>query len=170
MLHSQDSLHSGPLSPVTLAASDITTLLPCDEESFSQGIEPKSRAALDGTPPAIDNPSLINDPNRSLFASLMQLHHLWGIVGRRAVTYGKSSRPWEQTSGFSRMAYTLSQWEASLPHEHTWSAANLKKHKAAGEDLAYLCVTMMTRLCNIVLRRPYLIEYVQPCTNLLHLC
>ncbi|CEJ86381.1 hypothetical protein VHEMI04090 [[Torrubiella] hemipterigena] len=161
MLHSQDSLHSGPLSPVTLAASDITTLLPCDEQSFSQGIEPKSRAALDGTPPAIENPALINDPNRSLFASLMQLHHLWGIVGRRAVTYGKSSRPWEPTSGFSRMAYTLSQWEASLPHEHTWSAANLKKHKADGEDLAYLCVTMMTRLCNIVLRRPYLIDVIK---------
>lgn len=158
MLHSQDSLHSGPLSPVTLTAADITTLLPCNEEDFAAGREPKSRAALDGTPPAIENPALISDPNRSLFATLMQLHHLWGTVGRRAVSYRKSSRPWEESSQYFQMANHLQQWELGLPREHTWSHATLKQSKAAGEDLAYLCVTMMTRLCNIVLRRPYLIE------------
>ena len=37
MLHSQDNLHSGPVSPVALSAFDITTLLPCDEDDFANG-------------------------------------------------------------------------------------------------------------------------------------
>ncbi|OAQ85025.1 chitinase 1 precursor [Purpureocillium lilacinum] len=162
MLHSQDSLHSGPLSPVSLAAADITALLPCNEDDFAHGREPRSRAALEGTPPAVENPSLIRDPNRSLFATLMQIHHFWGIVGRRAMSYSKSSRPWEPTSEFSMMVRRLKDWEQSLPHEHMWSNFLLKGYKAEGQDLAYLCVTMMTRLCNIVLRRPYLIDAIKP--------
>ncbi|POR34210.1 Putative transcriptional regulatory protein [Tolypocladium paradoxum] len=162
MLHSQDSLHSGPLSPVSLAAADITALLPCNEEDFAHGREPRSRAALEGTPPAADDPSLIRDPNRSLFATLMQIHHFWGIVGRRAVSYSKSSRPWEPTSEFSQMARRLQEWEQNLPHEHMWSNFLLKGYKAEGQDLAYLCVTMMSRLCNIVLRRPYLTDVIKP--------
>ncbi|PHH70123.1 hypothetical protein CDD82_7331 [Ophiocordyceps australis] len=162
MLHSQDSLHSGPLSPVSLGAADITALLPCNEEDFANGREPRSRAALEGTPPADENPSLIRDPNRSLFATLMQIHNFWGVVGRRAVSYSKSSRPWDPTSEFSLMANKLRDWEHDLPHEHMWSNFLLKGYKAEGQDLAYLCVTMMTRLCNIVLRRPYLIDVIKP--------
>ena len=135
MLHSQDSLHSGPLSPVSLVAADITALLPCNEEDFAHGREPRSRAALEGTPPAVDNPSLIRDPNRSLFATLMQIHHFWGIVGRRAVSYSKSSRPWEPMSEFSKMARRLQEWEQNLPHEHMWSNFLLKGYKAEGQDL-----------------------------------
>ncbi|KJZ72576.1 hypothetical protein HIM_08100 [Hirsutella minnesotensis 3608] len=162
MLHSQDSLHSGPLSPVSLAAADITALLPCNEDDFAHGREPRSRAALEGTPPAVDDPSLIRDPNRSLFATLMQTHNFWGIVSRRAASYSKSSRPWDPTSEFSCMARKLSDWEQDLPHEHMWSNFLLKGYKAEGQDLAYLCVTMMTRLCNIVLRRPYLTDVIKP--------
>jgi len=135
MLHSQDSLHSGPLSPVSLAAADITALLPCNEDDFAHGREPRSRAALEGTPPAVENPSLIRDPNRSLFATLMQIHHFWGIVGRRAMSYSKSSRPWEPTSEFSMMVRRLKDWEQSLPHEHMWSNFLLKGYKAEGQDL-----------------------------------
>ncbi len=142
MLHSQDSLHSGPLSPVSLGASDITALLPCDEEDFAHGREPKSRAALEGTQPAIDNPELISDPNRSLFATLMQVHHLWGIVGRRAVTYGRSPRPWEPTSQFSQMVKRLRDWENALPHEHMFSLFLLKGYKAEGQDL--VCFVHLT--------------------------
>lgn len=42
MLHSQDSLHSGPMSPVSLAAADITALLPCNEQGLCSG----ARAAI----------------------------------------------------------------------------------------------------------------------------
>ncbi|TQV92119.1 chitinase 1 precursor [Cordyceps javanica] len=161
MLHSQDNLHSGPVSPVALSASDITTLLPCDEDDFANGVLPGSRAALAGTQPANDNPALITDKNRSLFATLMQIHNLWGTVGRRAVYDIRSSNPWDSNSEFSKMAKTLSDWEASLPPSHLFSHELLRRYKNVGEDLAYLCVTMMTRLCNIVLRRPYLVDLIQ---------
>lgn len=160
MLHSQDNLHSGPLSPVSLSAGDIATLLPCNEEDFAHGREPRSRAALEGTQPAMDSPKLIRDPNRSLFATLMQIHNWWGIIGRRAVRYSKSPRPWDPASEFSQTARKLREWEQDLPHEHVWSTFLLKGYKAESQELAYLCVTMMTRLSNIVLRRPYLIESV----------
>lgn len=161
MLHSQDNLHSGPVSPVALSAFDITTLLPCDEDDFANGVLPKSRAALAGTQPAKDTPSLISDRNRSLFASLMQIHNIWGTVGRRAVYDSRSLNPWDSDSQFSKMAATLREWEASLPQSHLFSHELLRRYKSVGEDLAYLCVTMMTRLCNIVLRRPYLVDLIQ---------
>ncbi|KAG5984452.1 hypothetical protein E4U55_004796 [Claviceps digitariae] len=165
MLYSHDNLHSGPMSPVSLAASDMTTLLPGDEEDFAHGREPRSRAALDGTPPAINNPKLIRDPGRSLFATLMQVHGWWSLVGRRAVRYSKSPRPWDPASEFSQTARKLREWEQDLPHEHVWSTFLLKGYKAESQELAYLCVTMMTRLSNIVLRRPYLVDIINPDEN-----
>ncbi|KAM0562750.1 hypothetical protein ACHAPJ_001590 [Fusarium lateritium] len=158
MLHSQDQLHSGPHSPTSLAASDITALLPCDEDDFASGREPPSRAALAGTPPAMDNPGLVHDPNRSLFASLMQAHHFWGIVSRRAVRFARSSHPGDPNCEFARVSKDLEEWERNLPRNHRWSSLNLREYKANAQDLAYLGVTMIPRLCNIVLRRPYLID------------
>lgn len=131
----QDNLHSGPESPVSLAAGDITALLPCSEEDFAKGQEPPSRAALEDTPPAIDNPKLISDPRRSLFATLIQTHYFWGRVSRRAVKYDRSSRPWEDTSEYAELVAKLHEWESNLPHEHMWSPVLLKGYKAGGQDL-----------------------------------
>jgi hypothetical protein len=160
MLHSQDSLHSSPLCPVSLAAADITALLPCDEDDFASGREPVSRAALEGTLPAIENPALMCDRRRSLFATLMQVHHFWGTVGRRAVNFARSPRPWEANSDFSIMAKKLRDWEQGLPQHHLFERRLLQKYKAEGQDLAYLSATMVIRLCNIVVRRPYLIDII----------
>lgn len=135
MLYSQDQLHSGPYSPVSLAASDITTLLPCDESDFALGREPQSRAALQDTPPAVENPGLICDLHRSLFASLLQAHHFWGIVRRRAVNLARSSAPWDPTSKFALMDNQLRDWEHGLPHEHVWNSFALKRYQAEGQEL-----------------------------------
>nr|XP_036589160.1 uncharacterized protein CTRU02_01207 [Colletotrichum truncatum]KAF6800802.1 hypothetical protein CTRU02_01207 [Colletotrichum truncatum] len=156
MLHSQDNLHCGALSPVSLAANDITALLPSNEDDFANGREPFSRAALEDTPPARDNPALIHQPSRSLFASLIQAHYYWGKVARRAMATMKSANPWDPTSEYAIMAKQLMHWEQQLPADHRWSMVLLKGHKTVGEDLAYLGVTMITKLCNIVLRRAYL--------------
>lgn len=143
MLHSQDQLHSGPYSPVSLAAADITALLPCDEADFAAGREPPSRAAVEDTPPAIENPMLITDPGRSLFASLIQAHHFWGIVGRRAVGFAKSQRPWDPTSKFALMVKKLGDWEQGLPSEHLWSDFTLKRYKSEGQDLVSLLQSLL---------------------------
>lgn len=135
MLHSQDSLHSGPHCPVSLAASDITALLPSHEEDFAAGREPRSRAALHDTPPAKENPNLICDNGRSLFASLMQIHHFWGIIGRRAIYFAHTERPWEPSSEFSTMVDRLRSWEHGLPLTHQWDPTQLQIHKADGHDL-----------------------------------
>ncbi|KAF5724764.1 general repressor of transcription [Fusarium mundagurra] len=156
MLHSQDQLHSCSSSPISLAASDIDALLPCDEEDFANGREPPSRAALEGTPRAIKDPSLVNDPNRSLFGTLIQAHGFWGVVTRDAVNYTPYSYPWDPESKFVKVSTKLDQWERSLPPNHQWSMATLSEYKAKEQDLAYLGVTMIPRLCNIVLRRPFL--------------
>ncbi|CAI4211185.1 unnamed protein product [Parascedosporium putredinis] len=154
MLHSQDNLHSGPVSPVSLSASDITTLLPCDEDSFANGKIPESRAALEDTPPAIENPDLLIDPNRSLFASLIQIHYYWGSIARRAMERKRHfPRYRDPGSEFGRWVDKLRSWEENLPKDHTWSPMMLRGYKTDRQNLAYLGVTMMTRLCNIVLRR-----------------
>ncbi|KAK4194554.1 hypothetical protein QBC40DRAFT_32621 [Triangularia verruculosa] len=160
MLHSQDNLHSGPRSPVLLAASDITALLPCDEPDFAAAREPKSRAALEDTQPALDNPDLTADPGRSLFATLIQAHYYWGRISRRAISHDKSARPWEPTSQYAKLEKKLTEWEASLPNDHRWSSLLLKGYKQEGHDLAYLGVTMTPRLCNIVLRKAYIHDMI----------
>jgi len=165
MLHSQDNLHSGPSSPVSLSASDITVLLPGDEDSFAAGREPETRAALAGTPPAVENPKLVLDPKRSLFATLIQSHDLWGQISRRAVQRDKSERPWESDSEFAKMERKLNEWERSLPHEHLWGPMTFHGYKRSGQDLAYLAVTNVTRLCNIIIRKAYLANMIQPDTT-----
>jgi hypothetical protein len=135
MLHSQDSLHSGPYSPVTLGAPDITTLLPCNEEDFAAGRQPMSRAALPDSPPALEKPHLVRDPGRSLFASLMQIHHYWGTVSRRAATFAREAAPWDSGSEFWNMKQKIDDWEAGLPATHHWSKTQLFHFKNKGLDL-----------------------------------
>lgn len=147
MLHSQDNLHSGPESPISLVASDITALLPCNEEDFANGVEPRSRAALEATPPAIDDPRLITDQGRSLFATLVQSHSLWGAISRRAVSHGKSECPWEPDSEYAKMELRLRVWETGLPQVHRWSNELLKGYKADGKDLVCSNIWDMTGIC-----------------------
>lgn len=87
----------------------------------------------------------------------MQSHHYWGLISRRAVTScQKSTRPWDPKSEYAAIARKLEAWERGLPRDHLWSSFLLKGYKSEGQDLAYLGVVMVTRLCNIVLRRAYL--------------
>lgn len=133
----QDNLHAGPLAPIALAANDITTLLPSNEKDFNNGVIPKTRAALEETPPARAKPMLVNSPTRSLFASLMQSHQLWGTVLRRAVTNNRKVVPWDTNSEYSAIKQRLNDWESRLPAEHRWSRELLRSSKAQNLDLVY---------------------------------
>ncbi|KAF2792017.1 hypothetical protein K505DRAFT_350908 [Melanomma pulvis-pyrius CBS 109.77] len=154
MIQSQDNLHSGYSSPQPFSCEDITALLPSEESDFSFGIIPTERAALPSTPPALANPSLVDSPRRSLFATLIQSHSLWGQVARRAcrpenAVYGPSSE-------YINMATVLKRFEDKLPVQHKWSIWSLKVWKDLGFELAYLSIVMMIRLGNILMRRMYL--------------
>ncbi|KAI0602572.1 hypothetical protein F4775DRAFT_144506 [Biscogniauxia sp. FL1348] len=161
MLHSQDNLHSGPYKPVSLAASDITALLPCDEADFDAGRIPERRAALEGTPPAIQNPSLVSLNPRSLFASLMQVHNYWGIIARRVLCNEKDWRPADEDSDYARLNQRLKDWERNLPSEHGFGKILLGGYRHYTEDLAYLSLTGCLRLCHMVLRKAYLDEMLR---------
>ena len=148
MLHSQDNLHSGPRSPVLLSASDITTLLPSNEEDFANAREPKSRAALENTPPALANPALVADEGRSLFAVLIQAHHYWGAIYRRALGNNKSPRPWEPDGEYAQTERQLAEWEGGLPNDYRWSPHLLKRYKQEGLDLVSRAPPRHSRVCN----------------------
>lgn len=135
MLHSQDNLHSGPYKPVSLAPSDITALLPCDEADFEIGRLPEKRAALEGTPPAIADPSLCSLRPRSLLASLMQVHNFWGEIARRVLCNAKDWRPYDEDSGFSKIKRRLVDWERNLPSEHAFGRILLGGYRHYEEDL-----------------------------------
>lgn len=145
---------------MSLAASDITTLLPCNEAEFANRERPKERAALEDTPPAKESPKLVALKNKSLFATLIQAHYHWGSISRRAFSQDKRRRPSDKASEYAKMEKRLKQWEDELPPDHRWSDILLKGHKQNRQDLAYLGVTMITRLSNIVIRKAYLREYV----------
>lgn len=135
MLHSQDNLHAAPRSSELLSAGNITTLLPCDEEDFVKAQEPRSRAALQDTPPALESPSLIVDKGRSLFAALIQVQYLWGTISRLAINHNKSSRPWDPTSEYAQMKKRIQEWENGLPEKYRWSPDLLDTYKREGQDL-----------------------------------
>lgn len=160
MLHSQDNLHSGPKAPISLSAGDITTLLPCNEADFANARLPLTRAALEDTPPAKVDPELVRLKDKSLFATLIQSHYHWGAISRRAVRQDKCPNPWDEESEYAVIKQRLIEWENNLPGDHRWSKVLLKGHKQDGQDLAYLGVTMVTRLCNIVIRKAYLEEMI----------
>ncbi|SPN99974.1 related to general repressor of transcription [Cephalotrichum gorgonifer] len=157
MLYDQDSLHSGPTSPASLVSDNIDTLLPCSEGDFDSGREPSHRAALEDLPQACGELKLTFDSGQSLFASLIQIRHIWGIIAKSAMNFERSLYPWDSQSEFSKRAAKLKWWEDGLPGEHLWNPSLLKGYGGVGQDTeAYLEVTMTTKLCNIVLRRSYL--------------
>ncbi|KPM46496.1 hypothetical protein AK830_g159 [Neonectria ditissima] len=159
MIQSQENLHSGYKTPAPFPLEDITTLLPCSEADFAFGIIPPERAALAGTPPGLANPQLVHSADRCLFATLIQAHGLWGTVARRAGRTGYSISkipPWDDASEHQKTIIELQSWEQSIPARHAFSVWNLRGWKSESLHLAYLSVTMVLRLSNIVTRRIYL--------------
>ncbi|KAH7409581.1 hypothetical protein BKA64DRAFT_571596 [Cadophora sp. MPI-SDFR-AT-0126] len=161
MIESQTNLHSGHSTPFPFAFSDMTAQLPCEESDFAFGVIPRERAVLVGTQAAAAHPNLVSTSSRSLFASLIQSHNLWGQVARRACRSereldGVTPKPWEASSEYSVLSIALRDWEMNLPIKHQWSIRNLRGYKAESLDLAYLATVMVLRLSNIVLRRIYL--------------
>ncbi|CZR58238.1 related to general repressor of transcription [Phialocephala subalpina] len=161
MLESQDNLHSGYTTPTSFSLSDITTLLPCEERDFAFGVVPRERTALTGTLAAVRKPDTVHTCSRSLFATLIQAHNLWGQVARRAVTSGDRQagelfKPWDNRSDYATLLISLQAWESHLPSQHKWSIWNFRGYKAEGLDLAYLSVVMVIRLSNIILRRTFI--------------
>ncbi|KAB5581297.1 fungal-specific transcription factor domain-containing protein [Coniochaeta sp. 2T2.1] len=160
MLETFENLHSGSDSPISFSYSDITVLLPCDEHEFTFGTRPTHRAALMGTPPAVANPALTCLPLRSLFATLLQTHSLWGRVARLvsadAMQLGLGAESRIDVSDYDSLSQQLSDFERDLPRHHSWSVWNLRAFKLEGLDLAFLSAVMILRLSNIILRRSYL--------------
>ncbi|KAK5128674.1 hypothetical protein LTR85_000007 [Meristemomyces frigidus] len=165
MIQSQDNLHSGHKTPVSFSHADITVLLPCDESEFAFGRVPRFRAALHDTLPALREPDRVSPPDRSLFATLIQAHNLWGIVARRACKTeddlaGVTTAPAEPASEYRLLADRLRHWEETLSSHHRWSVWNLRGYKTESLELAYLAIVMVVRLSNIVLRRTYMEDLI----------
>lgn len=171
MIQSQENLHSGYSTLAPFPLEDITAYLPCNEADFDYGIQPLERAALAGTVPGSANIALTTSPNRSLFATLVQAHTLWGRVARRACKPEQSSSsfqaipPWEPESEYRVMTKSLQDWEDQMPYRHRWSIWNLQAWRAECLHLAYLAVVMVLRVSNIVARRIYLEELIAALTG-----
>jgi len=140
VIQNHDNLYTQQNLPVSFAKSDITTLLPGGENDFAFGRVPAVRAALEGTKPAQRDHSLVSLPSRSLFATLIQAHDLWGMIARDAYhdelsITGLGSYPWDPNSRYIRIAETLRDWELRMPLEHKWSPWNLRGFKAEHLDL-----------------------------------
>jgi hypothetical protein len=162
----QEHLYIEYNGAVSFPLSHITTLLPSSEEDFAFGRIPEMRSALDGTEAANRNPGLSSLSSRSLFATVVQAHNLWGQVARRAGRIGRSEREkandtlklWDYKSDDFQLSQKLKDWENSMPSQHRWSVWNYHGYKNTFLDQAYLSEVIVTRLSNIVIRRIYLDE------------
>ncbi|GAD98606.1 conserved hypothetical protein [Paecilomyces variotii No. 5] len=154
----QESLHCDATVPAAFPLRDVSVLLPCEESDFAFGRLPKSRAALPGTFPALKNPALVSQPERSLFAALIQVQNLWGHVAQlthpTVNTFDETT--WSTNSHHSLLSDALREWEDGLDPRHRWSIWNLRGYKVEGLHWGYMSLVMILRLCNITLNRYYL--------------
>jgi hypothetical protein len=140
VIQNHDNLYTQQNLPVSFAKSDITTLLPSSEHEFAFGRRPALRAALSGTRAGQRSSTLVSLPSRSLFATLIQAHDLWGTIVRDTnfddiSEIGRALCPWNSNSRYRLIAQELKDWEDSMPNEHRWSAWNLRGFKAEMLDL-----------------------------------
>ena len=143
VLISQECLHSGATTPASFSLNDITALLPCDENDFAFGQIPLERAALSGTLAAKYNEGLVWLPSRSLFATLIQAHSLWGQCARattKQVEEGPLTAPWQSSSRYTELSSALRQWEQNMPQRQRWSVWNLRGYRSENLDLVSLPV------------------------------
>nr|XP_018260672.1 uncharacterized protein I303_06387 [Kwoniella dejecticola CBS 10117]OBR82830.1 hypothetical protein I303_06387 [Kwoniella dejecticola CBS 10117] len=152
-----ENLLAGQSRPMQISLAEVDVLLPCEESEFNFGIQPKNRASISG---ALGNAADAFDTHlqgdKSLFASLVQVKLLWSLTARHAC---RGSGRYE-VGVWSRESQTLltalQDFEASLPIKHRFSVTNLRGMMVEGLDLAFLSITLITRLSNIVIRRLYL--------------
>ncbi|ORY81760.1 hypothetical protein BCR35DRAFT_352269 [Leucosporidium creatinivorum] len=158
LIASQEDLTAGRRRHAPFSLENIDVLLPCDEDTLALGVLPRARASLRGTRPAIAEPSTIDLPSRSLFATMLQSNHAWGKVARLAVAAqtGKEIPPWCLNSDFDVLNRELNDWYKHLPPHHRWSTKNLLAMRALGHDLAFFEITVLHHLSGIVLRKTYL--------------
>ncbi|KIW19657.1 hypothetical protein PV08_00231 [Exophiala spinifera] len=161
VIQNHDNLYTQKHLPASFAKSDITTLLPSSEDDFAFGRVPQVRAALAGTKPAQQDPSLVLIPSRSLFATLVQAHDFWGTIARdfsqdENANTSVEMQPWVPDSRYRKVTESLNQWEQNMPVEHRWSAWNLRGFKAQHVELAYLSIVSIMKLNHVVPRRLYL--------------
>lgn len=162
MIHSQENLQAGYSSPAPFPPDDITARLPCDEHDFAFGVNPTPRSVLSGTVPSQLQPEAARSQHRCLFATMVQSHHLWGQVARRAcrsdLKAGGGTEPWEPASEYQALTRELRRFEEEMPERHRWSLWNLRGWRDEQLHLAYLTIVMVLRVSNIVERRIYLDE------------
>lgn len=120
---------------MSITRGDITTLLPCGEAEFAFGRVSTQRAALSGTLVAQNHPNLITLNTRSLFATLIQVHNLWGQIARRVSRADRERAPWLETSEYSKLAKKLREFENSTPDRHRWSLWNFRGYKTESVEL-----------------------------------
>lgn len=133
----QEDLTAGRRRHAPFSLENIDVLLPCDEDTLAFGVLPSTRASLRGTKPALKDPSTIDLPSRSLFATMLQSNHAWGKVARLAVAAQTvdSLPPWYLNSDFDVLNRELNDWYKNLPPHHRWSTKNLLAMGALGHDL-----------------------------------
>lgn len=120
--------------------TDVSVLLPEDEDGFDVGVvAPRptaGKAALEGTEAALRNPSLVSSPDRSLFASAVQAHCLWGAVAW--ATLESMSKAEQSNPDYQSMVMKLNVFEGKLPSGHVYDRERPADCREDGLDLVSL--------------------------------
>ncbi|WWC91513.1 uncharacterized protein L201_006459 [Kwoniella dendrophila CBS 6074] len=152
-----ENLLAGQSRPMQISLAEVDVLLPCEESEFNFGIQPKSRASIAGalgtSQDSFDSPL---NGDKSLFASLVQVKLLWSLTARHACRDNGRFEVGMWSSASQTLLTALQDFEATLPIRHRFSVTNLRGMMVEGLDLAFLSITLITRLSNIVIRRLYL--------------
>jgi hypothetical protein len=101
------------------------------------------RAALSGTQAAKRNLELNSIDSRSLFATLIQVHNLWGQVAPRSAWTAREKATWLEGSEYEKPTEDLLDFEQKIPDRHRWSLWNFRGYKTEAVEL-FCCVKLTT--------------------------
>ncbi|KDQ57988.1 hypothetical protein JAAARDRAFT_193473 [Jaapia argillacea MUCL 33604] len=149
---------SGGCRPSSIVPSDISSRLPCDEDSFAFGT-PTPAFYLDGfhNPPLTPNGTYMD---MGMMAYMVQVSELWGRAARRACSTDllkkDTTAPWELNSGYFSIKNDLARWTSQLPGRQQYSRGNLAVYYQRCLETAFTFNHVVHKAAEVILRRPYL--------------
>ncbi|EIN04455.1 hypothetical protein PUNSTDRAFT_128311 [Punctularia strigosozonata HHB-11173 SS5] len=156
--------------PSGIQASEISTRLPCDEDSFAFG-QPTPAYYLK----QLDDPAwhqVNTGVDLGMMAYMVHSAELWGRAARRVCAGASSTSPfdpnstswdsnpevapWNPNSEFAQIKAALSRWRSQLPPRQQYSRSNLAVYHQRNSGMSFSYNHCMNQAAEVLLRRPYL--------------
>lgn len=138
-----------PDRPAMINAEDIYTRLPTDSHSFERETESSSPIFN----PYVSNFAGMNEREPAVSACLVEITHIWATAVSRTYRMARRTTFFDTDSELHRVNKQIQDWYQMLPHQLTFSPANLEYTAVSGEMGPFLTMHLLYNHAMIKLHR-----------------